>query len=58
MNAPSEKQLSYIETLLGKKNNGFHSDAWAAIQRIARVSEKKATSRDASITITGLLRQK
>jgi hypothetical protein len=53
-NIPSEKQLAYIEKLLGKRGNGHHSDAYAAISRITGSSEKKATMRDASVTIDAL----
>ena len=54
MNAPTEKQLASIESLLGKRDNGYHSDAWAAIERIVGVKAKKATTRDASKTIDTL----
>lgn len=55
---PSEKQLAYIEGLLGKRDNGHHSDAYAEITRVTGASQKKATSRDASATIESLLKRK
>lgn len=51
---PTEAQLAYIEKLLGKRDNGHHSDAYAAISRVTGASERKATKRDASATIDAL----
>lgn len=53
-NQPTEKQLSYIESLLGKPGNAYHSDAWAEIRRVTGAAEKKATRADASATIDAL----
>lgn len=51
---PTEKQLNYIAKLLGRSDNKFHSDAYAAIERTTGTSERKATSQDASRTIDAL----
>lgn len=55
---PSEKQLNYIASLMGVRDNKWHSSAYAEIERITGTKEKHATSQDASRTIAALLSKK
>ena len=53
---PTERQIAYIEILLGARNDGYHSAAFQAIERIREVDKQDATSEDAGRTINALMR--